>query len=56
MVGLIPWGIVIGFEKAMKVGAAAGLAAGGGALLAGAGATFGAAKGVSGVADAYGKD
>jgi len=55
MVGLIPWGIVIGFEKAMKVGAAAGLAAGGGALLAGAGATFGAAKGVSGVADAYGK-
>lgn len=45
IVGLVPWGIIIGFERAMKLGVAGGLAATGGAVL-GAGVMAGvAAKG-----------
>lgn len=50
--GLLPWGIVIGFNKALKMSVAGVGVAGGLAAIGGLGAVMGAKKGIEGVAQA----
>lgn len=50
---IFPWGIVIGFKKAMAAGVAAGGLAAGGVALGAGGALLGASKGASGISSAY---